>query len=47
MSQIAEPNSQDEGMARLDTAQPATLLEPSHWVEKGEVSEPQRMQRDT
>ncbi|EYB23045.1 hypothetical protein FG05_30601 [Fusarium graminearum] len=38
MSQIAEPNSQDEGMARLDTAQPATLLEPSHWVEKGEAA---------
>lgn len=47
MPQIAEPTRQDEGMDRLDTVQPATLLEPSHWVQKGEVSKPQRMHRNT
>ncbi|PTD08935.1 Secondary metabolism regulator LAE1 [Fusarium culmorum] len=47
MSQIAEPTSQGEGMARLDTVQPATLLEPSHWVQKGEAADANNDDLDT
>ncbi|UZP43063.1 hypothetical protein NXS19_010879 [Fusarium pseudograminearum] len=47
MSQIAEPTSQDRGMTRIEAGQPATILEPSHWVQKGEATDANSDDLDT